>query len=190
MNSVCPYCSAEIEQTDQRSNNCPTCGTAHHGECWSENGGCTVFGCASAPGEGPTITIEPSDLSAAAPPPPPPPDIRSTPPPPPPPSSREHRIPALSLGGYNTAPQSVSVAPLLSAPVNIARPKNRVTYILLGVFLGIFGAHNFYAGYTARAIAQLSITLCTLFFGAIVSWIWAIVELCVVDRDSRNIYMI
>jgi TM2 domain-containing membrane protein YozV len=62
--------------------------------------------------------------------------------------------------------------------------------MLLGIFLGCFGAHNFYAGYTARAIAQLCITICTLFFGAIVSWIWAIVEVCTVERDSRNIYMV
>ncbi|MBI1787945.1 MAG: TM2 domain-containing protein [Acidobacteria bacterium] len=72
----------------------------------------------------------------------------------------------------------------------MAPPKNRVAYILLGIFLGFFGAHNFYAGYTARAIAQLCITICTLFFGTIVSWIWAIVEVCTVDRDSRNVYMV
>jgi len=75
-------------------------------------------------------------------------------------------------------------------PYGSGPPKSRVGVILLGIFLGCFGAHNFYAGYTGRGIAQLAITLCTLFFGAIVSWIWAIVEICTVDRDSRNVYMI
>ena len=61
---------------------------------------------------------------------------------------------------------------------------------ICGVFLGMFGAHNFYAGYTKRAVAQLCITLCTLFVCGIVSWIWAIVEVCTVEQDSRNIYMV
>lgn len=143
------------------------------------------------------VTVEPSDLSAAA--------------PSPPPDSREQRIPELSLGGYNTGPSfsrnefwrsviprslgryntpRVSLSSPRNVSVSIARPKDRVAYILLGIFLGMFGAHNFYAGYTARALGQLAITLCTLFVGAIVSWIWAIVEICIIDWDSRNISMI
>jgi len=93
----------------------------------------------------------------------------------------------MSFGGYNRpAPAQLPAG----APVFAAAPKNRITYILLGIFLGIFGAHNFYAGYTGRAIAQLSITLCTFFFGSIISWVWAIVEVCIVDRDCRNIQMV
>ncbi|MBQ3218003.1 MAG: TM2 domain-containing protein [Akkermansia sp.] len=30
-------------------------------------------------------------------------------------------------------------------------PKSRLAYILLGVFLGSLGIHNFYAGYTCSA---------------------------------------
>jgi TM2 domain-containing membrane protein YozV len=169
---VCPYCTTEIEEADPNRTICPTCTAPHHGDCWEENGGCTVFGCASAPGEGPTVVIGPSDIADAI-----------TPPPPPPPP-RNFGLP-LSLGGYNVTPPYRPA----NVPVYAALPKNRVTFILLGIFLGIFGAHNFYAGYTGRAIAQLCITLCTLFMGAIISWIWAIVEVCTVDRDSRNIYM-
>jgi len=72
----------------------------------------------------------------------------------------------------------------------LLRAKSRNSYILLGVFLGAFGVHNFYAGYKHRAVAQLAITVCTLFVGSFVSWIWAIVEVCTVERDSRNIYMV
>jgi TM2 domain-containing membrane protein YozV len=70
------------------------------------------------------------------------------------------------------------------------RPKNRASFILLGVFFGCFGGHNFYAGYTGKAIAQLLVTLLSLFTLSIVTAIWAIVEVCTVDRDRNNIPMI
>ncbi len=61
--------------------------------------------------------------------------------------------------------------------------------MLLGVFLGMFGAHNFYAGYTGKAAAQLVITLATCFWGGIISWIWAVVEVCTVDQDANRVTM-
>src|SRR5258708_4142221 len=134
MNPVCPYCNADIEQADPNRIHCSTCGEAHHGECWQENGVCTVFGCASSPREGPTLIVGASDLVAA---PPPPPGFSTSPPPPPPPTPRS--MPFMSFGAYNTA----IATPPVSVPAYIARPKNRVAYILLGVFFGIFGAHNF-----------------------------------------------
>jgi TM2 domain-containing membrane protein YozV len=94
---------------------------------------------------------------------------------------------SLSLGGYNPPPLPYWQPPIQAYP---SPPKSRTAYILLGIFLGIFGVHNFYAGYTGRGAIQLSITISTLFFGAIVSWIWAIVEVCIVDRDSQNVYMV
>lgn len=54
--------------------------------------------------------------------------------------------------------------------------KNRVVAGLLAIFLGGFGAHNFYLGYNGRAIAQLLITVlscCTLSF---ISALWGFVE--------------
>jgi TM2 domain-containing membrane protein YozV len=74
------------------------------------------------------------------------------------------------------------------APPNYQAPKSRIAYILLGVFLGGLGIHNFYAGYTNKGLAQLLISVLTCGYGAIVSWIWAIIEICTVDKDSRNIY--
>jgi len=64
--------------------------------------------------------------------------------------------------------------------------KSRQVYVLLGVFLGIFGVHNFYAGYIQRAVSQLCLTLLTCFYGAVLSWIWAIVEICVINKDSEG----
>jgi TM2 domain-containing membrane protein YozV len=65
-----------------------------------------------------------------------------------------------------------------------------LTYILLGVFLGAFGGHNFYAGYIKRAVIQLLLTVLTCFFGAIISWMWAIVEVCVVKQDDDGVAFI
>ena len=67
--------------------------------------------------------------------------------------------------------------------------KERVAYILLGVFLGGFGVHNFYAGYTGRAVAQLLITLFLfwLVIPLIAVWIWTIVEVITVTADARGV---
>ena len=70
------------------------------------------------------------------------------------------------------------------------RPKTRVVFVLLGIFLGIFGVHNFYAGYVRKGVAQLCTTLFTCFYGAIVSWIWAIAEVCIVSKDADGVQFI
>lgn len=72
-------------------------------------------------------------------------------------------------------------AALLAKP-----PISRTTYVLLGIFLGGLGIHNFVAGYTGRAIAQLLITVLTCFVGALVSGIWAIVEVIAVTEDAAG----
>src|SRR5206468_12143227 len=85
VNPICPYCSAGIESPGEGVF-CQCCGAAHHRECWEENGGCTVVGCAAAPADEPKITVSlegPQPGSAAA---PPPPSLYPPPPPPPPPS--------------------------------------------------------------------------------------------------------
>jgi TM2 domain-containing membrane protein YozV len=190
MKLVCPYCNTDIEAGDDNGTSCPACGAAHHQDCWQENGGCTIFGCVAAPADEPAVTVRSSDIAAVPPPAPahfgpvaaPPPGL-SLPPPPPPDQSP---LPTLSFAGYNPP---APTRPALTG-VRVASAKSRTTYVLLGVFLGVFGAHNFYAGYTGRAVAQLCITLFTFFLGgAVVSWVWAIVEVCIVNRDSRNISM-
>ena len=68
-------------------------------------------------------------------------------------------------------------------------PKERITYILLGIFFGGLGVHNFYAGYTGRAIAQLILTV--FFFWLIIPLIivpiWVIVELITVTQDAHGV---
>ena len=283
MNPICPYCSSEIAGDDPGRYECPSCGAAHHAECWAENRGCTVFGCEAAPPEEPKVQVGVEDLSALPPPPPPASAGLEPPPPPPPPPPWQAFGQPLSLGGYNPAPmpvfqppagtgypppppanggpgpsppppwqafgqplslggynpapmpvfqppagtgyplpppppppanrgpkpspppsqafgQPLSLGGYNPAPMPVFQPpagtgyplppKCRSTFVVLGVFLGIFGIHNFYAGYHRRGAVQLCITLCTVFFGAIISWIWALVEVCTVDRDSHNIIML
>lgn len=65
--------------------------------------------------------------------------------------------------------------------------KSRITFILLGIFLGALGVHNFYAGYVRKAAAQLCLSLFSCFYASFVSWIWAIIEVCTVTEDSEGI---
>ena len=67
--------------------------------------------------------------------------------------------------------------------------KGRVAYVLLGFFLGQLGIHNFYAGYKAKAVAQLLITVCIgwLIVPLIIVWLWAIVEICTVKQDAHGV---
>ncbi|MDO4752322.1 MAG: TM2 domain-containing protein [Akkermansia sp.] len=98
--------------------------------------------------------------------------------------------------------------PPAGAPINInvvngapgmqmaTPPKSRIAYILLALFLGGVGAHNFYAARYGCAAAQLVlfiIGMCTcgatLVFTAPIVFIWCIIEMCVVNTDGRNVPM-
>ena len=81
--------------------------------------------------------------------------------------------------------------PLMMQPVGYAPPKSRIAYILLALFLGGLGIHNFYAGYTGKGVAQLLMSL-LLFWTIVVPigvFIWIIVEIVTVDRDSNGVMM-
>jgi hypothetical protein len=47
--------------------------------------------------------------------------------------------------------------------------------------------HNFYAGYVGRGIGQLCLTIFTLGYLGVISWIWAIIEICIVEKDSTGL---
>lgn len=66
--------------------------------------------------------------------------------------------------------------------------KSRIAYILLGIFLGCFGVHNFYAGYTGKAVAQLliAVLLSWTVIAPIIVFIWAIVDICNVTKDAHG----
>jgi TM2 domain-containing membrane protein YozV len=189
---VCPYCRMPFDGESPAKIYCTACGTPHHEDCYFENGGCTVFGCAKAPADDPKLQVSYSDLNAAMPQQPvvavqqpvvaPLPQFPS-------PYSGPLGLNQPVAATQAVAPGSVAPAAAYAQPLAAGGrlPKKRTTYIVLGVFLGMFGAHNFYAGYTGRAIGQLCLSVLTVFYLAIVSWIWAIVEICVVDKDSTGI---
>lgn len=56
--------------------------------------------------------------------------------------------------------------------------KSKIVAGLLGLFLGGLGVHNFYLGYTGKAVAQLLLTLIgwIILVGPIISGIWALIE--------------
>ena len=66
----CPYCLGAMDGKRQL---CPACHVGHHEDCWAENGGCAVLGCAAAPDTAsPTAATSPlveqwSDPPAVAP---------------------------------------------------------------------------------------------------------------------------
>ena len=52
--------------------------------------------------------------------------------------------------------------------------KSKIAAGLLGIFLGAFGVHNFYLGYTGRAITQLLLTVVSILF------IWLIIPIFII----------
>lgn len=73
-------------------------------------------------------------------------------------------------------------------PVYVCLPKSRVTYVLLGLFFGTFGLHNFYAGRYSRAVWQLLLTVLTgwLVIPWIVVAVWSLIDICTVTTDGNG----
>ncbi|MEG1931733.1 MAG: TM2 domain-containing protein, partial [Pygmaiobacter sp.] len=72
------------------------------------------------------------------------------------------------------APQSAQASPR-AGQYRAAPPlrKSKLAAVLLAFFLGGFGIHNFYLGYTEKGLWQLVLgVLCC----GTVSWIWAVVD--------------
>ena len=64
--------------------------------------------------------------------------------------------------------------------------KSKVAAGLLGIFLGCFGVHNFYLGYTGKAIAQLLITVLSCFVLSVVTAVWGLIEGILILTGSIN----
>lgn len=44
----CAICQSPVA-AGEPTTTCPACGAVYHAECWQENGGCAVYGCAQVP---------------------------------------------------------------------------------------------------------------------------------------------
>lgn len=75
--------------------------------------------------------------------------------------------------------------------------KSKMAAGLLGIFLGSFGVHNFYLGYTTKAVIQVSVTgacillaFCTFgisTFGILGIEIWGLIEGIMILAGSINV---
>ena len=53
--------------------------------------------------------------------------------------------------------------------------KSKIAAGILGILLGCFGVHNFYLGYTGKAVGQLLITVLSCFIFSPISAIWGFI---------------
>ena len=109
-----------------------------------------------------------------------------------------------SCGATVKAAPAAAPAPAVAAPaggapyaapvvnVNLQQPalppKSRTVYVILAIFFGGLGIHNFYAGFAGRGIVQLLISVLSCGWCGIISWIWALIEACVVTVDARGVH--
>ena len=71
-----------------------------------------------------------------------------------------------------------------AAPVAAADAKSKTIAGLLGIFFGLFGIHNFYLGFTGKAVAQLLLTVVAVLLDCVgigalihpIPVIWGLVE--------------
>lgn len=180
--ALCPYCRTAIAPPDEEMQ-CEGCGTPHHKDCYEENTGCTVFGCRCAPAEEPKVAVSAPEVAAA---------VAARP------VTAQYAPATLTMSttmngipiSQTPAQSSMPAAPVIqSAITNVpaAAGRNKMTFVMLGIFLGMFGIHNFYAGYSGKGLIQLCLTLLTIGYGAPMAWIWAIIEICIVTHDANGV---
>ena len=105
----------------------------------------------------------------------------------------DHAVVCVKCGAAvgRNAPPATAPSPTPAPAPSSVHPvaKSRVAYVLLGIFLGGLGIHNFYAGYNGKAIAQLLISLLLgwLVIPLVAVWIWVIVEVIVVEQDAQGV---
>lgn len=75
-----------------------------------------------------------------------------------------------------------------AANVDPNTQKSKLVAGLLGIFLGVFGVHNFYLGFTGKAVAQLLITVLSCFTLSVVSEIWGLIEgiMILTNKDAKD----
>ena len=78
-------------------------------------------------------------------------------------------------------------------PHPLPQAKSKIVAGILGIIIGVWGVHNFYLGFTGKAVAQLLLGTVGIFIliGPAISGIWGFIEgliiLCSNDpRDAKG----
>lgn len=146
---TCPFCGMPA---GEGQHHCPLCGSrAEEHSAFCTNCGAPLAKAEPAAAE-PGSQTGTDDTAEAA---------NRMPPPPP------GYMPPYGSAGYQRPTQN-NYANVPPYP-----PKSKLAAILLAVFLGGFGIHNFYLGYNDKGLWQLILGI--LCCGTI-SWVWALVE--------------
>ncbi len=73
-----------------------------------------------------------------------------------------------------------------TSTTNTGSSKSKMAAGLLGIFLGGLGVHNFYLGYTGKAVGQLLISILSCGFLSFISAIWGLIEGILILSGSIN----
>lgn len=65
-------------------------------------------------------------------------------------------------------------------------PASRGVYIVLGLFFGGIGIHNFYAGRSVAGVLQILIVLCSCGWGLLLTIPWSIIDIIVINKDGQG----
>lgn len=65
--------------------------------------------------------------------------------------------------------------------------KSKIAAGILGILLGSLGIHNFYLGFTGKALAQLLISICSCGTLSWISAIWGLIEGIMILTGSINV---
>jgi TM2 domain-containing membrane protein YozV len=70
--------------------------------------------------------------------------------------------------------------------------KSRMVYIILAIFMGTIGVHNFFAGHTKKAVIQLVLGIvawvtCVVPILLPVCYIWLIIDIVKVKEDGNGV---
>ena len=73
----------------------------------------------------------------------------------------------------------------LKSKVSLPEGKDKTLYVILAIFLGSFGIHNFWAGNDEKAKSQLILGILSFFtcgIAGLVSWVTAILDVVNLDK--------
>jgi TM2 domain-containing membrane protein YozV len=113
----------------------------------------------------------------------------------------------IAAHSLTTPPPPVTTAPAGSYPIAQSgypsgvqgqpagySPKSKIAAGLLGIFLGVFGVHRFYLGYTGIGLTMLLLTVLTFGLAAPFIAVWGLIEGILIlvgsgsfTRDARGV---